>query len=233
MSRLKPPTVVGWASTSVTLFTLMFVAMPVRAQPGDRREADAIGRVDFDVPDAPAATVEVDLKEGILSAIGGIGKAAIQGVIEGLEHQGEGDSAVQQSAEHLQAVNGIVEIASNMIREVRVRVYGQLSEQTQNTRASMVEHYRNKLDGTKWDSVVRVHEGDSSVVVYTLQDDGTIRGLFVIVSEPDDLVMVNVVCELTPEKVKQITSHATQIGMKVGLEELIENAIEQIDKQRR
>ena len=63
-----------------------------------------------------------------------------------------------------------------------------------------------------------------------LQDDGAIHGLFVIVSERDELVMVNVVCELTPEKVKQVTFHATQIGMTVGLEEVIERAIEQIAK---
>jgi hypothetical protein len=233
MSRLTLPTVVGWASTLVTLLTLMFIVSPARAQSGDRRAADAMGRVDFDFPDAPAATVAVDFKEGMLSAIGGIGKAAIQGAIEGLASHGEGDSPVQQSAEYLQAVNDIVDIASNMIREVRVRVYGQLSEQTQNLRTSIVEHYQNNLDGTNWDSVVRVHEDDTSVVVYVLQGDGAIHGLFVIVSEPDDLVMVNVVCELTPEKVKQITSHATQIGMKVGLEELIEHAVGQIHKQRR
>ncbi len=67
MSRLKSPTVVGWTSTSVTLLTLIFVAMPVRAQSGDRHATDAIGRVDFDFPDAPAATVEVDFKEGMLA----------------------------------------------------------------------------------------------------------------------------------------------------------------------
>lgn len=232
MSRLTSPTAILWSSTAITLLTLTFVVSPAIAE-SDSRAADAMGRVDFDFPDAPAATVEVDLKEGMLSAIGGVGKAAIQGAIEGLTRHGEGESAVQQSAEHLQAVNDIVDIASNMIREVRVRVYGQLSEQNQDTRASMVEHYQNKLDGTNWDSVVRVHEDDTSVVVCALQDDGAIHGLLVIVSEPDDLVMVNVVCELTPEKVKQVTSHATQIGMEVGLEELIEQAVGRLDKRRR
>ncbi len=231
MIRFTPPTTVRWGSAAVTLLALFFLASPARAQSAQGQAADTVGRVEFDFPDAPAATVEVDLTEGMLSAFAGVGKAAIQGAIEGLSREEQPDSAVQQSAEHLQAVNDVFEIASSVIREVRVRVYSDLSARTQDAHAAMVGHYQEKLDGTNWDNVVKVHDGGTNVVVCVLEEDGAIRGAFVIVSEQDDLVMVNVVCELTPDKVRQVTSQATQIGMKVGLEEVIEQAIRQIDQR--
>ncbi len=235
MSRLKSATILRWGSTAVTLLILAFVALPARAQSDDHRVADRVGRVEFDFANAPAASVEVDLDEGMLPAITGLGKAAIQGVVEALVEsgQGRGDSAAEQSAEHLQAVHDIFETTSNVIREIRVRVYEDLSEKTQYSRASMIEHYQKKLAGTNWDSVARIHEGDSVVVVCVSRSGGAIHGFFVIVSERDDLVMANIVCELTPEKVKQATSQATKIGMKAGLEDLIERAIARVDNRRR
>jgi hypothetical protein len=231
MSCFASATRVNSGRAATALLALAVVVFPTHAQSND---SAAAGRVAFDLADAPAATVEVDLTEGLLSAFTGVAKAAIEGVAEALLESSEGRSdAILQSAEHLQAVDAIVETLRNVVREVRVRVYEHGSEETQSTRAAMVEHYQKKLAGTHWESVVRVQEGDGNVVVFALQDAGTIHGLFTIVSEPDDLVIANVVCDLTPENVKQVTSQATKIGMKVGLEKLIEQAMEQIHKGSR
>jgi hypothetical protein len=232
MSRLTSAVFARWSGNAATLFALAFIALPARAQSGDRDGPGRAGRIEFDFADAPVANVEVDLDEDTLSAFTGIGKAAIQGVVESLveSHQGSDDSAVEKSAEHLRAANDIFETASNVIREVRVRVYENLSEQSQSARASMVEHYHKKLEGTDWDRVVRVRDGETSVVVCVSRSGEAIHGVFVMVSEPDDLVMANVVCDLTPEKIKQVTSQATKIGMEVGLENAIEQAIARMDK---
>ncbi len=79
----------------------------------------------------------------------------------------------------------------------------------------------------------RVRDADESVVVCVLQHASAIRGLFIMVSDRDDLVLVNVVCQLTPENVKQLTNQATKIGMKAGLEGLIEDAMKRIDRRPR
>jgi hypothetical protein len=234
MSRELAP-FVRWGCTAVTLLALTLVAVPSRAESGEVGVGGSAGRVAFDFPDAPAATVEIDLSEGMLSAIAGVGTAAIQGVAEALveSSQGSADGAVQQSAEHLQAVHEIFQVASNVIREVRIRVYEDLSEQSTDERGSMIEHYESRLNAGNWDSVIRVHQGGSTVLVRALEREQAIHGLFVLVSEGDNLVLANVVCELTPEKVKQVTSQATKIGMKFGLEEFLKDAVDAIDKRRR
>ncbi len=231
--RLRSGTVFSCGSAAVALLAVVFVKLPAYAQIASNSDiaADAVGRIEFDFPGAPAATVEVDLKGGILSALTGIGQAAVQGIAEALVESGpgSGSGAVQQSAEHLKATNAILESASRVIREVRVRVYEDLAEQ--GAHASMVEHYQGKLDGTEWENVIRVRDENESVIVCVLQRDSAIRGLFVMVSDRDDLVLANVVCQLTPENVKQLTKQATKIGMKVGLEDVIEEAMKEIHRR--
>jgi hypothetical protein len=186
-----------------------------------------LGRVEFDFSDAPAATVEVDVSHGMLSDFAGIGQAALNGVAAALSESAEtqADDPLRQSAEHLQAVNQIVNSLAGVVHEVRVRVYEDLGEQNQAKREAMVSHYRQKLEGTDWESIVRVREDDANINVSALRSDGAIRGLFVMVTDNDDLVMTNVVCELTPDKVQHLTNQATKIGMKFGLEQAIQDAM--------
>ena len=207
---------------------------PLRAQNSGHGAAAVVGRVAFDFDDAPAAKVAVDLNQGMLSAISGMGKAAIQGVVEGLaeSEQGHGSRAIQESSQHLDAINEVVQLTSSVLCEVRVRVYEGFSDQPSDIRESMIEHYESKLDDGNWDNVVRVQEGDDNIVVRAIRRDSAIHGVFVIVCEHDELVMVNVVCELSPEKIQQLTSQATKIGMKFGLEEVISRAMEEIHRRR-
>jgi hypothetical protein len=204
-------------------------AQPVRAQSSPSDQTKVIGRVEFDFEGAPAATVEVDLSHGMLADMAGIGQGAIGGVVEALIESGGSEDSVQQSAEHLQAANQILSTLSGVVHEVRIRVYENVPESAQPARASMISHYQQKLHGTDWDNVVRVREGDGNVVVCALRANGAIRGLFVMVSEHDELVMANVVCELTPDKVKQVTNQATRIGMKFGLGKVIQDAMQEIN----
>ena len=86
--RLKSSGVFDCGSIAVALLVAAFVNLPAYAQVTSGG-SDA-GRVDFDFADAPPATVEVDLREGMLSAITGIGQAAVQGVAEALVESGAG-----------------------------------------------------------------------------------------------------------------------------------------------
>jgi hypothetical protein len=204
------------------------------SSPSDRQVA-VVGRVEFDYANAPAATVEVDVSHGMLSDIAGIGQAALNGVAEALSESstGQGDGPVRQSAEHLQAANQIIASLTGVVHEVRVRVYDDLADEDQGMREAMVSHYQQKLQGTEWESIVRVHDDDAKVNVSALRHDGAIRGLFVIISEDGSLVMANLVCELTPDKVQQVTTQATKIGMKVGLEQAIHDAMRGLRQAQR
>lgn len=200
------------------------------SSPSDR--AARVGRIEFDFADAPPATVEVDVSHGLLADFAGIGQAAIAGVTQALsESSASSDEAIQQSAEHLKAVNQIVSALTGVVHEVRVRVYDDLGENP-STRDAMVAHYQQKLEGTDWESIVRVSEDDSNVNVCAARGDGAVRGIFVIVTEDDELVMANIVCELTPEKVQHVTHQATTIGMKMGLEQAIRDMMRGMQHHR-
>jgi hypothetical protein len=233
MSRVKTTTFVRYGLVLGAFVILTTIApLTASAEPSPSDQADVMGRVEFDFEGAPPATIEVDLSHGMLSDVAGIGQAAVGGVVEALiQSGGSEDSSIQQSAEHLEAVNQILSTLSGVVHEVRVRVYENAVELAQPERASMISHYQQKLNGTDWDNVVRVREGEGSVVVCTLRSGGAIRGLFVMVSEHDDLVIANVVCELTPDKVKQVTNQATRIGMKFGLKKVIQDAMRGVNQR--
>ena len=190
-------------------------------------QVEKIGRVEFDFPNAPQANVEVDLKSGMLSALTDIANAAVEGVAEGLVESSEAD-AVRESVDHLNALKEILGVASHVIQEVRVRVYENLPDN--GIHAPMVKHYQKKLEGTSWENVIRVKEEGENVIVCVQQHESAIRGVFVMVSDGDELILANVVCELTPERVKQLAHQATKIGMKFGMEQAIEEAMREVSK---
>ena len=217
---------IGLPGLAMALIALSTVASPAGQVAA---EVQTPGRVEFDFTDAPSANVEVDLKNGMLSAITNIATAAIEGVAEGLEESSE-SPVVRMSTDHLNDAKGVVGAASQMIREVRVRVYEDLSDAK--TQAAMFDHYQKKLDGPRWENVVRIRQHGENVVVCVYQQESAIRGLFVMVSEGNELVLTNVVCELTPERMKQLTQMATKIGMKFGLEDVIEQGMREIGGPR-
>jgi hypothetical protein len=228
MSCFKSAVATNQACAVVML--MLVVASTASARPGSADRHDAVGRVDFDFPNAPPATVEVDLGEGMLSDLTGIAQAAIGGIVEGLleSAQGREHGAVQLSAEHLASAQKIVESVSGVVREIRVRVYDHLPESGADVRSSMTAHYQQKVLNSDWDNLVRVHDGDTNVNVCALRRAGAIRGLYVMVSEDDQFVLVNVVCDLSPEMVKQVTKQATQIGLQVGLEQALQEAMREM-----
>ena len=60
-----------------------------------------------------------------------------------------------------------------------------------------------------------------------------LRGIFVLVSEEDELVLANVVCELAPDRVRQVAHGATLICMKFGLDKAIQQAMLGIERDMR
>lgn len=221
---------IGTNGMIVGLVLSSWFAAPALAQ---RQDAAPIGRVQFDFPDAPPATVEVDLNEGMMMALSGIGQAAVGGVAEALleSEQGKGTPEITRSAEHLQAVNRMVSELTGTLHEVRVRVYDNLSDVAPETRSGMIQHYMNQLQGSSWDSIVRVNDRGSKVSVNVLRLEGSIRGILVVVSEQHELVLVNAVCDLSPERVKQVAHGATLIGMKFGLDKAIQQAMVQVERE--
>ena len=99
------------------------------------------------------------------------------------------------------------------------------------TPAPIVSHYHQKLQGTDWDHVVRVQHESERVTVSVLRQGEAIRGLFVIVSENNELVLVNVVCDLAPDRVRQLAHRVTTVGMEFGLDKVLQDALQEMERE--
>lgn len=182
------------------------------------------GRIDFGVVNLPPATVEIDLNHDLLTDVLGLGDAAIQGVIESLQRRGEsheGSAAMGLAAEKLTEGKELLGLVSDVVYEARVRIYEDLSEGDE-TAEQLAARFNEQLKDSKWQRVLKVRDGDESAQVSLMRIEGAILGVFAVLSEGNDVVMVNVVGNVSPENVKKLTAAATKIALENGLHKEIE-----------
>lgn len=209
----------GCPATAIAL--VMYSALAAQAQTAIPEETHAIGRIDFAKANLPPATVEVELGPGMIGDLLGLGKAAIGGVAQTLVESPDGSDTNKLAAEQLAAVQEIVQISSEVVQEVRVRVY-------ENGPTDLASNFTEQLKSAHWNTVVKVHDGDDKVQLSLIREQGAIRGAFVVAADGDDMVLVNVVCNISPENVKTLTSKATQIGMDNGLQRVLEQKLKHL-----
>jgi hypothetical protein len=212
------------AFTAVLLYVGVTAA---QAQQPAATTATNIGRVDFDYPGAAKASVEVDLSRDMFGDLFGIGDAALAGVVEALTQSPQakdGSEAIKQAAAQAGATRELVNIAKDAIHDVRVRVYEGLEQPVEES-SSVVAHYDEKLKNAGWESTVRVQDGDDKVRISAIRADGAIKGLFIAAADGNDLVLVNVTCDLSPENAKKLTTAAVKSGLQAGLEKHLEHAM--------
>jgi len=203
------------------IFLLTVVA---RADDATLKSAAAQGTVDFDYADAPPATVELDLSQGMFHDLFGIGDAAVAGVADALAQSTgakQGAEGAKMAADQLVAARQIVQVAGQVVQGIRVRAYKGVTEQSVKA-DKLVAHYDNKLRTDNWQSILRAHEGDQMVTVWAFRTSGAIKGLFVVAAAKDNLLLANVICDISPENVQKLTTAATNSALQAGLAQFIE-----------
>lgn len=199
------------------------VAAYSHAFAAEAERESAPGRIDFNEAKLPAAKVEVDLSEGMFGDIVGLGEAGIAGIAETLNQSaglGRGSEGTRIASEQLAAAQQLVKLAHGVIHEVRVRVYEDVKESVDID--SVMSQFDNQLRQGNWENVVRVRDGKDNVRVSLLRDGGAIRGALVVVADGNDLVLANVVGNVSPDNVKKITSAAAKIGLENGLQQMLD-----------
>jgi hypothetical protein len=182
------------------------------------------GRINFGEIDLPPATVEVDLSREMFNDLFGLGDAAVAGVAETLLKSADEDNGAKGTriaAEQLAAARQIMQLASEVVREVRVRVYENLPEDAVKF-DKLMTNFNEQLSDGDWENVVRVRDGEDNVRVSLLRSEGAVRGAFIVVADGSDLVLANVVADVSPENVKKLTAAAARIGLENGLQQVIE-----------
>jgi hypothetical protein len=210
-----------WVCTA-TLAVAMLVA-PAAAW---AQAAGQAGHIDFSSVDLPPATVEVDLSQEIFGDLFGLGDAAIAGVIQSLTQasDAQGSEATQFAAGQLAAAREIIQLAKKVVREVHVRVYENLADE-EHSAVDLAARFDKQLSSGQWDSIIKVRDGNDSAHVSFQRVEGSVLGVFVVVADGNDIVLVNVVCDVSPENVKQLTAAATKIGLENGLRKVIEHQL--------
>src|SRR5262245_59288852 len=200
------------AGTVAAMAGVIFYSAAVQAKTSDSAESDIIGRINFNDADLPPANVELDLGDGMFRDLFGIGDAAVAGVAETLLkfNKGEHVEASKMAAEQLAAVRQIIELAGKVVKEVRVRAYEKNTD-------DLASHFDKQIRAGEWERTVVVRKGDENARVYVIRRNDSIRGIFVVAGGNGGQALVNVVCDISPENVKNLTSAATKIGLDNGL----------------
>ena len=222
VSRVLCRPVRSFAACGVVLLFGLASAQAQAESPGT--SSGVIGRVELHSATLPPATVEVDLSQSMFRDLFGLGDAAVAGVAESLLQSlgSEGDSPeLKLAAEQLGAARQALQLASEVIREVRIRAYTEVPDQLELVE-TLNSHFGDQLDAKGWDHVVRAREDNENVRVSVLRSDGAVRGLFVIAGSDEEIVVVNIVCDVSPENIKKLTAAATKIGLENGLRQELE-----------
>jgi hypothetical protein len=202
---------------------ILGIAATAPAQSTESSAKGPAGRIDFEAANLPTAKVEVDLSQEMFKDLFGLGDAAIAGVAETLMNSREAKSGphVEMAAEQLEAARQIIQLASNVVQEVRVRVFEGSPEGASDAQ-QLIKPFDEQLQSGKWETLVRVRDKDEIVRVSVLRREGAVQGVFVAAVDGEDVVFANAVCDISPDNVKKITSAATKIGLENGLAQQIE-----------
>lgn len=209
----------------VLVVAAMLCTIPTAfAQGVDAVDAAPIGRLDFAAANLPEANAEVDLSREMFQDLFGIGDAALAGVAEALQsspQSGDTEKATRIAAQQTAALRQIVQLAGEVVREVHVRVYEDAPEGLE-----LHKPFDEQLRAGDWETIARVRKGDEVVRVAALRDGGAVRGLFVMATDGGELVLANVVCDVSPENAQKLSSAATKIGLENGLAKAIQLKLE-------
>jgi hypothetical protein len=92
----------------------------------------------------------------------------------------------------------------------------------------LMAQFDNQLQQGNWENVVKIRDGKDNVRVSLLRKSGAIQGAFVVVADGNDLVLANVVGNVSPENVKKITSAAAKIGLENGLQQVLDAKMQKL-----
>lgn len=174
--------------------------------------------------------VQIALPAGMFADLRGLVDATLTGAIEALRADagdGEDRAAPQLAAEHLTSVRDLTQILEGAVEEVRVEIY---SEDASVAAGPTAAYYARKLSAVGWDQVVRARERDQSAHVFVLREDGALRGVFVVAGERGATVLVNVACDVSPDRLQELSRRVTTLWLNAGGRAQLQQAIEHMPR---
>jgi len=218
MSLSNSKTIRQLSCGGICLIAVLILTAKANTSEAPAATPHASGNLEFDYPDAPAAKFELDVGQGMFQDLFGIGEAAVAGVVEGLAQSSTangGEDEAKATAEGLAAVQHVVQLVGKFVQGARVHGY-ELDGDKADDAKKLEAYYTKKLRTQSWQTIFRVRDGDETYAVSTLRSAGAIKGLFIFCSDGSDVYLLNIVCDISPENVKELTSAAAKMGIKAS-----------------
>lgn len=176
----------------------------------------------------PTPKVSINVSASLINDLFGVTDAALSGVAEALnEHQGD-NKAVRLTAEQIAAAKKVIGLATDSVNGVRIRVYEDLDPAIS---SSLLASHNATLSAEGWEQVVEVNDKKERVRIALRNQEGAVRGVRVLVLNGSETVSLDADCDLSPERVQELTRTATQIGFEFGLEEALEEVVREVHKE--
>ena len=203
---------------------LLFAAFGLFGSTAFAQSTPLKGRVDFD--GLPPANVEVNLTDGVFQDLFGLGDAALAGVTSALtdsSNHHESSESMMFVAKQVDELRNLFPLVKDVIHEVRIRVY-----EDEQPVSDLSSRFRDQLKADRWHQIAKIRDDDTSVHVSLLRQEGSIRGVFVMVSDDDATVLANLVCDASPDNVTQLANLLTKIGLDTGLRKEMEQFVQRM-----
>jgi hypothetical protein len=213
-----------WREGVALVGLIVLFSAAAQADDSAGKSATEPGRVDFDYADGPQAAVEFELGPGMAGDLFGICDAAVAGVADALAKSTgtqQGNDGTKFAAEQVKAAEQIVGTLKEVVHGVRFRAYKGQGDQSSDLE-KLITHYNDKLTAGNWETILRAHEGRQGVTVSAVRGEGGIKGIFVTATDHQNAVLVNVVCDVSPDNVKRLTTIATESGLRGGLSQVLQ-----------
>jgi hypothetical protein len=201
--------------------------MACNAQVAAHAEGTTPGRVVFDYPGTAKATIEIDINRDMFASVFNIGDGALTGAVNALQESPEGQpgaEAVRETAQRAAAAKELVAIAKDVVNDIHVRVYEDIQADS-DASSDMLAHYDKQLEAGSWDSAVRVTEGAKRVRVSLARANDSIKGIFVVAQDGNDLVLVNLTCDISRANAERLANAAVKSGLQAGLGVALDKAL--------
>lgn len=204
------------------------MALPIWAATALVASGPIWAQADETVRDFPKPKVSINLSAALLDDVFGVTNAALAGVVQTLnEHQGGGD-AVRMTAEQLAAAKQVIELATDAVQGVRLRVYSDLEP---DAAEALVAHHNASLNGDGWERVVEVNDDDERVRIALRNESDAIRGVRIIAGSGNETITIDADCDISPERAERLTQTATRIALELGLEDALEELVEEVERE--
>lgn len=185
-------------------------------------------RADETVQELPKPKVSINLSAELLNDVFGVTNAALAGVVQAMNEHQEGGEAVRLTAEQLGAAKQVIELATDAVQGVRLRVYSDLEPAAAE---ALVAHHNASLDGEGWERVVEVNDNKECVRIALRNDSHAVRGVRIIAGSGKETITIDADCDLSPERAEQLTRTATKIALEFGLEDVLEEVVEEVRRE--